>query len=212
MLDLVVDASRAALPNADVVCVGGECQGGVSIPGGDSFLSSVKAGLGESTSERVLVVAADSPFLTSEAVRDFVDRAPESAVLAWPVVPAELCEKAFPGMKRTTLKVREGRFTGGNMAIVRREEFGRVQPQLERAYANRKHPFALARQVGIWTLVRVGIGQLIPASLPLRVLEGHVSRFLGVEARAVIVERPEVGADVDSFHQYLRAKELLEGE
>ena len=68
--------------------------------------------------ERVLVVTADIPMLTAEQLKDVLDAAPAEAGLVYPVVRRQDCERAYPGVKRTYARVKDGTFTGGNLFIL----------------------------------------------------------------------------------------------
>jgi hypothetical protein len=100
-------------------------------------------------------------------------------------------------MRRTTLKLREGRVTGGNVALMETEAMRRALPVMARAYAMRKKPLKLAQIVGFGTLFRVALGQVAPSTLPLSCLEGAVGRFLGTKVRVVVSHYPGLGADLD---------------
>ncbi|MCH7945948.1 MAG: hypothetical protein IIC73_08055, partial [Armatimonadetes bacterium] len=118
------------------------------------------------------------------------------------IVRAEECERRFPGMKRTTLKLREGEFTGGNVALMQTEAMLRALPVMERAYSLRKKPLLLARELGLGVLGRVVLGQMWPQTLPVARLEKAVGRFLGVGVHGVFSGYAELGADLDGAEQY----------
>lgn len=172
-------------------------------PGGKSFLESLAAGMELVDGDRFLVVTGDLPCLTREAVDDFIARCDPSATLNYPIVPIEAAEARFPGMKRTTLALREGRFTGGNLALATTHGMRRAMPTLRAAYEARKSPLRLAAMVGYGTLARVALARLVPASLPISALERAVGRFLGAPVSAVRTEYAEIGADVDNAAQYV---------
>jgi hypothetical protein len=67
-------------------------------------------------------------------------------------------------------------------------------------------------QVGLGTLLRVAIGQVLPYILPLSVLERKIGKFLGSPVAALPIDAPEIGADVDSLEQYRIAVKMLETE
>lgn len=206
-LDVVREALRAW---GEPIVVGPSILGPGTVPGGASFVESFRAGLERVQAPRFLLCTSDLPFLREEAVRDFVTRASDAAI-AYPIVEVGLTERAFPGMKRTSARLREGRFTGGNVALFETDAARRILPLLEEAYALRKRPLALARRLGWGTLARVLVGQAVPAVLPLASLERAARRLLGVDVRAVRTPYPELGADVDDLGQYLQAYAVLSG-
>jgi GTP:adenosylcobinamide-phosphate guanylyltransferase len=192
------------------IVVGFEMPGVHCVAGGESFVGSLSNGLAEVESETFLLSAADLPFLMPDSLSEFLGLADPAAAINYPIVPVALCEAAFPGMKRTAIRVREGKFTGGNVALCNTALMRGIFPIVEAAYANRKTPFKLAMQVGFGTLFRVALGQLMPFTLPIAALENRIGRFLGARVRAIVTSRPEVGADVDTLEQYRQAVEILE--
>jgi hypothetical protein len=199
----------ATSPLGDPVMVGGPP--GLArrqVPGGRTFVESVRNGLDAVVTDRLILATVDLPFLTEASVRDLVARSDESAALNYPVIPSAKCEEAFPGMRRTTLRLREGSFTGGNLAVMRTDLMKSALPILESAYEARKSPLRLARMVGWGTLFRVVLARAVPQTLGLRDLERSVGRLLQVTVRAVQTDFAEVGADIDNLAQYNRLTDL----
>lgn len=156
-----------------------------------SMVGNLEAGIQAAQGQRVLVATGDMPFLTTEAVRWILEKAPQAGFV-YSIISQETIEKRFAGMRRTYARVREGKFTGGNIVIINKQLFFTALPLLKRALALRKQPLALAQMIGFSTLLRVILGQ---ASIPD--LEARVSKILGVPARALITPYAEVGVDLD---------------
>ncbi|MCG9894185.1 MAG: NTP transferase domain-containing protein, partial [Fimbriimonadaceae bacterium] len=189
-----------------IVQVGGPpAEDGVTVEAGRTFVESVGRGLAAVEADQVLIVTADLPCLRAEMVSRFLESCPE-ADLCYPILRAESCEAAFPDMARTTLRLREGRFTGGNLSLVRTEALRRFVPLLEQAYAARKSPIRLGGMVG-WGLVgRLILGRLAPATLSIASLEAEIGRFLRADVRAVFCQDAEIGADIDTAEQYVHVE------
>jgi CTP:molybdopterin cytidylyltransferase MocA len=205
-LDITLDAVEGL---GEVVIVGPHGSRGLApAPPGDSFVGSVQAGLDRVTSEDCLIVTCDMPWISREAVAGFMERVPEGAEIGYPIVRVEDCEARFPSLSRTAVRVKEGRFTGGNLAWVRTEPMRRAVKVLDRAYQARKSPLALAGLVGWDLVVRLAWSKAAPSSLSLDWVEQRISRFLGAEARAVPCPFPEIGTDIDSADQYKVMLEL----
>jgi len=205
MVDVVIEAVAAW---GQPVIVGGP-PALATVEAGASFIESLSRGLSQVTTEQFLLVTADLPFLTAEAVAGFLDGCDAEAMLNYPIIPVDRCEAAYPGMPRTTLKLAEGRFTGGNMSLMRTDLMRRELPKMEEAYALRKRPLALAAMVGYGTLARVLLGQWMPALVPIRSLEAAVTRMLGAQVRGIVVDSPAIGADIDTPEQYAQAQKLI---
>lgn len=196
-------------PLGRLVIVGGPSSNGrASLPSGDTFIQSLIRAVEAVEAERFLLATCDLPDLTTEAVSDFIDRCVRPASLYYPVVPMEHCQREYPGLKRTWLRLREGTFTGGNLALGDTAAMKRVIPALESAYAARKSPAQLASLVGWGTLVRVLLSRVCPYSLTIPSLERAVGRAVGLEVCAVVSPFASIGTDIDSADHLISYKAL----
>lgn len=166
---------------------------------GSSPLGSFAAGVdalgspGNGASPWVLACTGDIPFLTPEAVSDFIARCRErDADFYYPVVRQETAESRFPGVKRTYARLHDGTFTGGNLLLVNKGILDRCLAKAEEFVRLRKNPAALARLVGIGLLWKYITGQLTISEA-----ERRVSSLIGARGAAVISSYPEIGVDVD---------------
>src|SRR3990172_10869970 len=67
---------------------------------------------------RTLVVASDIPLLTPRAVEDFLSACENnSADFHYAIVPQEVVERAYPGARKTFVRVADGTFTGGSVIL-----------------------------------------------------------------------------------------------
>jgi GTP:adenosylcobinamide-phosphate guanylyltransferase len=174
------------------------------LPPPDGLMESVQRGLEASMTDSVLFVSVDVPFLTAESVRFFLEESLRSgAALTYAVVPAALCREKFPQMKRTTVRLREGELTGGNLFWARREVALRELPRLRTLYAARKQPLRLALYVGVGILIRFLLAQWVsPRFLSVRDVERRAEQLLGVPARAILCPYAEIGTDIDTLQQW----------
>lgn len=219
MLDYVVSALREAPSVGEVYVVGAvpPGEGFHGVQGGETLLDNLLAGLRAAQRggdrDRVLISTSDIPFLTPAAAEDFVTRAVQSgADLCCSFVPVEMCYAHFPDMKRTAIKLREGRLTLGNLMLVNPRFLLTHQETISRAYAARKSPVQIARMLGLGLLARLLLAQLVwPSLLSVATLEHAVSRLLGSGARAAGIqsEYPEIGTDVDKPDDVLIARRIL---
>ena len=160
--------------------------------------------VGHVSADRALVVTADVPLLTAIAVRDLFARDPGSA-LVYPVVTERACESQFPGGRRTYARVREGKFTGGNLFLVEPRLVSKFMPKLRQVIANRKNPLLLAGIIGPGILIKFLLGRV-----QIVELEARVSHILGVQAKALISEHAEIGFDVDKADDLEIVRQRLE--
>ena len=219
MLDIVVAAVQAGMPHGRILVAGDvPCPPGCEpVAGGASLLDTLLNGVaalhpGET---RLLVATADAPFLTPDAVADFLARAAaaQPAQFVYPIVPAHLCAERFPEMKRTTLRLAEGTFTGGNLALLDPTFLRAHAAPIRAAYARRKNVPALALLLGANTVLRLLVSPALPSALRIRDVEAGVGRLLGgVTARAVITPFAETGADADKAEDICIARHVLQSE
>lgn len=213
MLQWVVDALRESPSVGRIVAVGRVQADGLDevVEPRDSLVGNMKLGLDAiGPSEAVLVVSADVPMLTSDAVEDFLTRARQlGADMAYPIIRKADCEARHPGLRRTYLKTGDGIFTGGNIMLVRPDFVQRNWQAIQDAYAARKHVARLARMIGLGTLLRVLLGQVFPSLLRISALENAASRMLHGRVAAVIGAYPEIGEDVDKPSDLAAVRAIL---
>lgn len=216
LLDHVLQALKRSAPGR--VLVAGDVplpNGCIAAPGGASLLDTLLSGVAqlEPQETRLLIVTADLPFLTGEAVRDVLKRAPKDAAFVYPIVEAALCYERFPTMKRTVVKTAQGFFTGGNLALVDVDFVRANEDKIRSAYDARKSPLRLAGMLGGGTLLRLLVSPVFPELLPVPYLEKAVGRLLGgATVRALVTPYPEIGADLDRPEELSMVREIIESE
>jgi len=181
---------------------------------GDSLIDNILIGLaavGSKPGDRVLMVGADIPFISAEAVDDFVMQASAtSADFCYPIIPMADYNREFAGMKRTTLKLREGEFTGGNIMLCRAGVLTANPDAIRAAYAGRKSVMKIGAMLGWGLLLRIAVSQLAaPGLLNIPLLEKAIGNLLGtgVRASAVITKHASIGTDVDKPEDVEYARE-----
>lgn len=211
MASYVADALRGCESVGEVVAVGppeleAALPGVRLLPEGPDLLSNILTGLSAfSTNGPVLLLTVDIPFLTPQALEDFITRAREAdADACYPILRHEACLSQFPGMKRTSVRLKEGRFTGGNMMLVKSEFFRKMEPMVSEAYGLRKKPLKLARRVGFTLLILLMLGRLRVSHA-----EAKIGKLLGGTVRAIMSDYAEIGADVDKPEDLTTAETLL---
>lgn len=162
---------------------------------GPAFLDSVRTGLEAFDSpDRILLVTGDLPFLTAEALDYFCREALQSdACIVYSIVQREDCERAFPGGRRLYVRLREGAFTGGNVAVVSRAFIEKQGDRLARTFAARKNPLRLAAMLGWRVVLRLVVGRLSLGDVVAR-----SELLLGTKLHVVRSPHAELGFDVDN--------------
>jgi CTP:molybdopterin cytidylyltransferase MocA len=168
----------------------------VELPSGRRMVDSLSLGLGAALAlaprdARLLVVTADVPWWEPDGVRRFVTGSP-AGDLVYPVVSEEVARARFPDQPRTFVRLRDGRFTGGNAVLLTRAAIASLLPVLDAAFHARKRPWDLARLVGMRTLIA-----LLTGTARIAAIEERVSAILGVRAVAYVSADAAIAADID---------------
>jgi CTP:molybdopterin cytidylyltransferase MocA len=202
LLARVVRALRESGVTSQIIVVG-DVEAPVGCPvlpdTGDFVENVLQAASTIPEQEYILYAAADIPFLTPESVADFVAQGTQSgAEMCYPIIPLELCRQRFPGMPRTTLRLREGTFTGGNLLLVRAGVVRQQAHLLRRAFAARKSVWAMAQILGAGIIFRAVLARLIsPRLLSIGHIKNRVQQLMGATAQEIVTAYAEIGLDVD---------------
>ena len=172
------------------------------VEGGETFVDSLEIATKHAKGERFLLVFADLPFLTSYAVNHFMQLADPTAAVNYPIVPVDLCLEAYPELKRTSVSIKEGAFTGGNLAFLKTEAVRDTLPILRELYEHRKSPLRVARTLGLGALFLLLKAHLSPSTVSIRDFERSIGKVLDLKIKGVIVPEPSIGTDIDSAEQY----------
>lgn len=167
---------------------------------GKTLLDSLNNGLkAMDAREPVLVLTADIPLISKEALEDFLQSCNQKeADVYYSFVPKEVNDQKYPGVKRTYVKLREGVFTGGNLVLLSPGVSRDHTDILNRAVLLRKKTLQLCLMLGWKYLFYLLVGRLT-----IHQIEDQVATILKIKAVGVISAFPEVGIDVDKpsdFH------------
>lgn len=147
-------------------------------------------------SERIVLSTADLPLLTPAIIRGLLDMfLSVEADFCYPIVPQALMERALPGSGRTFVPLREGRFAGGDIDLVRATVLDADRAAINEALGARKAFWRQVRMVGLDTLALFLVRRLTVARI-----EHRVRRVFGITGKAFICPYPEVAMDVDKPH------------
>ncbi len=154
----------------------------------------------------VFLTTADHALLTREIVEYFLYRARQSvADLAVGVARYETLKAAYPEARRTTYRLKEGRFCSTNL-------YGLLTPAARKAVyfwrrveEKRKNPLAIVKAFGAKALAKYLAGRL-----SLKEAFAQVSQVLGCQVEPVIIPYPEAAIDVDDPDDLALANQILE--
>ena len=222
LLDYIVDGVRGSSRTASVVLVthSGHLEAfrqagvpGLLVCACDGSMAECAAAAiqklreqpGHENITKVATVCDDLPFLTGEALDDFIARAEAAdADAAYAIVRKEACLREFPSLRRTFVHLKEGDFTGGNVSLVSADLFPGCIEKMKEVFALRKNPVKLAAWLG-----PIFILKLLLRRLSLADVEKKVSELFGYEGRAVITEHACIGTDLDKAEEWAEAEKYL---
>jgi GTP:adenosylcobinamide-phosphate guanylyltransferase len=141
----------------------------------------------------VLVVTADVPLITGKILEDLIAQAlTMKADVYYPIIDVKYFDAKFPGGHRTTVKLREGTFTGGNIFILNPQAVLKNRKRIEAVVEFRKSPQKLVSLFGAGFMMKFALNQL-----DLKALENKATEILGAKMVGVRTPHPEIGFDVD---------------
>jgi GTP:adenosylcobinamide-phosphate guanylyltransferase len=143
----------------------------------------------------VLVTTADHPLLSAEIVDHFCDRSLARSVdVTVGLAPHGLVKAAFPDLKKTVLRFRDGHYCGCNLFAFLTAEGRRMAEYWRRVEAQRKNPVGVIRILGWGAVIRYLLGRLT-----LDCALEALSRRLNLSLGAVILPFAEAAVDIDSI-------------
>ncbi len=195
-----LDPSYAPELGAEVTCV----------PNQSDHLENVVQGMrwllrGRASLEYGIIASGDIPLLRPETVQWFIQACQETDHdFYYSIVSEAVMEAQFPGAGRSYLRIKEGRFCGGDLFMFRPQVLEANLALARRLMEQRKNPLLQARLFGWRTLLKVALGRLSIAEG-----EAVASRLLRCRARVVVSPYADLAMDVDKPHQLELARRLL---
>ncbi len=152
-----------------------------------------------------MIASGDIPLLQPETIQWFIEACGETDHdFYYSIVQDEVMESQFPGAGRSYVRIKEGRFCGGDLFVFRPSVLQANLALARRLMAQRKNPLQQARLFGWKTLLKVALGRLSIAEG-----EAVASRLLGCRARVVVSPYADLAMDVDKPHQLAMVRDVL---
>ena len=170
---------------------------------------TVRAAFAARDPDRPLLVAtADHPLLTGEMIRAFTagSRLSRADVTA-AVTPVQLVDTAFPGVRRTALRFREGGYSGCNLFALMGPRAKDVLAFWQTLENDRKRPWRMAAHIGAGTLLAYSMRRLT--------LDAAVARLgtrVGADLAAIRLNWAAAARDVDTPGDLRLAEAVLRGD
>ncbi|MEA4924788.1 MAG: nucleotidyltransferase family protein [Syntrophomonadaceae bacterium] len=173
----------------------------------ESFANAIDMLTELEISTKVLAVPTDVPFITPEAIRDFLACCEKSeADFYYPITRKEVNEKKYPGVVRTYVRLKDGIFTGGNLFLIRSAVIPVCLDIGVKLIQRRKNPLAMAKLFGpglVW--------KYLTGRLSISIAEKRFFKVVGIHGKGIISPYAEVGVDIDKPEDLRLAQQYLTG-
>lgn len=154
-----------------------------------------------------LLLSSDIPLITPDIVEGFVEECgSQEAELYYAMVEEKTMESRFPASRRTYIPVKGGRYTGGDIFLVKVSLVVRGNVELAKAATGaRKNYLQQIRLIGWSFIIRFLLRRLTVHEAAI-----EVSAKANFDGRVVATQYAELGMDLDKPHQYEIIKAHLE--
>jgi molybdopterin-guanine dinucleotide biosynthesis protein A len=213
----VVDALTGSKHTKSIYIVGLEPSSGITskkplsfLPDQGDVFSNVRRGFHEimrsnPSASHALLTSSDIPAINPQIVDWRIEIANSlDKDVHYAVIERDTMQTRFPGANRTYLRLRDGRYCGADMNVVKLAAF--LDEKLWRRLSeSRKSPLKQAALIGLDTLFLVLI-----SALTLEKAERIVAKRLRLEAEVIIAPYAELGMDIDNPQQLVQLRNELE--
>jgi len=161
----------------------------------DVLINNIKKGIDALNHDHhILIITSDIPLITTKIIEDFINKCKSEKVhdLFYPVISKENNLKKYPEVQRTYVHLKEGVFTGGNMVLVSPDIIQGPLDWYDKILNLRKKPFKMSQMLGFKFIIK-----FIFRRLSVKEVEKRISNIIGHKCKALIIEYPEIGFDVD---------------
>ena len=172
------------------------------LPQGDTGPANIYRGLDHLMKEgtppdKVLIVTTDLPFVTAEAILDFLNRCPADRDICVPLIRESDFHQRFPGTTATFVKLKDDSWTTGNIFLLDVNALKRSRSHIEDVFKNRKSKTGMAKLLG-----PVFVLKWLTKRLTLADVEAKIKSMLGCSGAAITNSKPELHYDIDFLDDY----------
>ncbi len=182
-----------------IAVIGGEavriaCESGVDavIPEGSDGRENIRRAIEAGGKRPLLLMTSDLPFVTTEAVVEFVARARLHDV-ALPLAEARDYAIAYPGAPNHITRIGRDRVASGSVVYFGAGIAPRVLDVAQRLFDARKSLARMAALLGLPLLARFALGRL-----RIEHVEARGAALLGLDVRAIRNASPALCFDIDT--------------
>ncbi len=172
---------------------------------GKGIIDSLSQGLRECTTEKVIVMPCDTPFITKEASEDFIESCRKrSASFYYSYLPKEISEHKYPALPHTYARLKEGTFCGGSLVMIDREDFHKGEKLLRMLTGSRKNLAGIAFKLG-----PIPLFKFLTHTITVPELEKVGEKILGLKVAGIKSEYAEIAFNVDEYAHFEIAEKYI---
>ncbi|MEQ1935052.1 MAG: nucleotidyltransferase family protein [Fimbriimonadaceae bacterium] len=188
--------------NADVLAAEEADLVDAALPAGNSSVDNIKIALDHLANldfppDRVLVVTADLPFLTTATVDEFLGLCIGYVDLYVPIINKNDWDEKFPGADASFVRLLDGEWTTGCVYIISTRGFKIAQPFIEKVFQLRKSKSKMAMMLG-WKF----LWDYMNKKLTVTDIEKKIEELVKINGMAVPGAPAEVAYDIDYLDDY----------
>lgn len=201
MVQHVLNAVEGVDEIEDIVMVGPEQLNKVTgkdyniIKPEGTLVDNIKRGIEALNDDHyIIILTSDIPLVTPAIIKDFIKSCQQEQEhdFFYPLISKENNLKKYPEVERTYVHLKEGVYTGGNVVMVSPSIIQGPLDWYDQLLSLRKKPFKMSQMLG-WKIII----KFIFRQLTIPELEARISSIIGHKCKALIVNYPEIGFDVD---------------
>jgi len=147
--------------------------------------------------ERVLILTTDLPFLTADAITQFLDACPPGLDLCIPTLRREEFEARFSYRSARYVHLRDGEWMIGCAFLMDPVALVRNRSAIERVFAARRSRLGMARLLGPSFVLR-----FLTRCLTVAHIEQRCREIIGCTGRGIRGCAPELALDIDYPEDY----------
>lgn len=145
----------------------------------------------------IIFCTSDLPFITVEAVSDFINRCPEKTSICYPIFEKnEIYEGIRPGIP-SYIKLKEGQFTGGSIFRLNTPLCLSRISEIGKSFNARKSTLDMARLLGFKIMLKYLLG-----TLSLNDILKRAEKILNFDCEAIRGCDPSITFDIDDIASY----------
>jgi GTP:adenosylcobinamide-phosphate guanylyltransferase len=152
----------------------------------------------------VILCTSDLPFITPEAVRDFIARCGNDASIYYPVFERDEIDESFKAGVPSYIKFRDGHFTGGSIFKLEPKVLVPKMEEVAKSFNARKSTVAMAKLLG-WKIVL----KMLLGVCSIDDVLSRAGELIGGKCEAVRGCHPGITVDIDDEASYGFAMELV---